>query len=92
MKIRTRKEGGYLVTGRDYYVVRISLVALTTSRSEDKTKLDMVGRILSRSDSKEARRWADYTVQRGGQRMAADSLEKKYINVVGGPAGCSDIC
>ena len=41
---------------------------------------------------KEARRWADYTVQRGGQRMAADSLEKKYINVVGGPAGCADIC
>ena len=28
---------------------------------------------------------------RGRQRLAADSAEKRYVNVVGGPAYCSDI-
>ena len=92
LTIRTRKEGGYLVTGPDYYVVRLSLVALTTSKTGDEEKLRLVSRILARSDSKEARKWASYTLQRGAQRMAADSLEKKYINVVGGPRDCRDIC
>ena len=53
----------------------------------------MVGaRVLGRSDSKEARRWAAYSLQRGLQRMTGDSLEKKYINVVGGHFGCPDVC
>ena len=41
MRVRTRKEGGYLVTGPDYYVVRLSLVALTSSREDDKAKLEI---------------------------------------------------
>ena len=92
LTIRTRKEGGYLVTGPDYDVVRVSLVALTVSKADDKGRVELLGRLLAGSESKEARRWAAYSVQRGLQRMTADSLEKKYINVVGGPRECKDIC
>ena len=90
--IRTRKEGGYLVTGPDYDVVRVSLVALSSTKSGDRARIELLGEVLSRSKSREVRRWAAYSVQRGRQRMEADSLERKYINVVGGPRDCKDIC
>ena len=90
-KLRTRKEAGFLVTGPDYYVGRLSLVALTTSKEGDLERLDLLGRILKRSASKEAQRWAEYTVLRAKQRLQADSFDKKYINLVGGPLGCDDL-
>ena len=80
------------MTGPDYNVVRLSLVALTKSKGDDTAKLEQICRVLDRSDSREARRWAAYSLQRGLQRMAGDSLEKKYINVVGGHFGCPDLC
>ena len=89
--IRSRKEAGFLVTGPDYYVLRLSLVALTNSQEGDIEKITQVGRLLKRSASKEARQWADYSVLRGTQRLKADSLDKKYINLVGGFFGCDDI-
>ena len=89
--IRTRKEAGYLVTGPDYYVGRLSLVALTSSLEGDVERLKLACRVLKRSASSEARRWADYTLLRGTQRLKADSLDKKYVNLVGGPLGCNDL-
>ena len=77
----SRLEAGYLVTGPDYSVVRVSLVALTESREGDLERIDMLGRILARSDSKEVRKWASYSVSTAKRRLDADSLEKKYINV-----------
>ena len=89
--IRTRKEAGFLVTGPDYYVGRLSLVALTNSLEKDVAKLEQVCRILKRSESSEARRWADFTLLRGVERLKADSLDKKYINLVGGHYACDDL-
>jgi hypothetical protein len=85
MKVVSRFEAGYLVSGPDYSVVRVSLVALTESRDGDIERIDMLGRILARSDSDEARKWASYSVSTAKRRLEADSLEKKYINVGGGP-------
>ena len=81
-KIRSRKEAGFLVTGPDYYVGRLSLVALSSSAAGDEARLEMVHRVLRRSASTEARRWADFTLLRGKQRLKADSLDKKYVNLV----------
>ena len=41
--------------------------------------------------SLDAGRWANYVVLRGKQRLVADSMDKRYINLVGGPADCMDI-
>ena len=90
-KIRTRKEAGFLVTGPDYYVGRLSLVALTTSLEGDVARLEQACRVLKRSSSMEARKWADFTLLRGVQRIKADSLDKKYVNLVGGHLGCDDL-
>ena len=76
-KIRTRKEAGYLVTGPDCYVGRLSLVALTASFEGDVQRLELACRVLKRSASKEAQKWADFTLLRGMQRLKADSLDKK---------------
>ena len=54
-------------------------------------RLELACRVLKRSASKEAQRWADYTLLRGTQRLKADSLDKKYVNLVGGPLGCDDL-
>ena len=43
--------------------------------------------VLRRSRVPEAREWADYVALRGGERLKADSLEKRYINVLGAPSG-----
>ena len=84
MKVVSRLEAGYMVTGPDYSVLRVSLVALSGSQEGDLERIEMLGRILSRSDSSEARRWADYSVHSAKRRLAAESLDKKYVNVVGG--------
>ena len=89
--IRARHEAGFLVTGPDYVVVRVSLVALSQSREEDLERLGLLARVLKISESKEARRWADYSLLRARERLLADSLEKKYINVVGGPSDSREV-
>ena len=83
-KLNMRKEGGYLVTGPDYYVVRLSLVALTNSPGGDAEKLQAIRNRLERSACPEARRWADYSFRRAKERLQGDSLDKKYINLAGG--------
>ena len=89
--IRTRKEAGFLVTGPDYSVLRVSLVALSRSAEGDEERIELLHRLMKRSASAEARKWADYSLLRGKQRLQADSLDKKYINVVGGAHDCDDI-
>ena len=83
--------GGYREERPDYYVVRLSLVALADDGGRDRQRLDLVGRLMRRSRSTEARRWADYVVFRGKQRLDADSMDKRYINLVGGPRDSADI-
>ena len=90
-RVHSRREAGFWVTGPDYFVLRLSLVALTKSREEDVERIEQVGRLLERSASGEARRWADFTSLRAIQRLKADSLDKKYINLVGGSYSCLDI-
>ena len=85
MKTVSRLEAGYLVIGPDYSVVRVSLVALAASREGDLERIAALGRILERSDASEARKWAHYSVSTAKRRLEADSLEKKYVNIVGGP-------
>ena len=89
--IRSRHEAGYLVTGPDYVVVRMSLVALSKSKEGDLDRLEHLARVLRISESKEARKWADYSLLRAKQRLLADSLDKKYINVVGGTRDSMDV-
>ena len=83
--------GGYVQEGPDYYVVRVSLVALTSSREGDIERIDLMRRLLMRSESAEARKWAEYSAARALQRLDADSLERKYVNVVGGPSDSADL-
>ena len=90
-QIKTRKEAGFLVTGPEYYVLRLSLVALTNSAKEDEERLEQVARLMRRSASSEARKWADYSLLRAKQRLLAYSFDKKYINLVGGTFNCDDI-
>ena len=61
-----RAEGGFYVAGPDYSVVRVSLVALTDSEAGDVERLELLARLLRRSRSDEARRWADYRLLRAG--------------------------
>ena len=81
----SRYEGNYVVTGPDYYVVRVGLSAMGAVASEDDARFDQLCRVLRCSESERARAWADYTQLRGGQRMrATGSNDKRYINVIGG--------
>ena len=90
-KIKTRKEGNYLITGPDYYVVRLSLVGLTNSREGDIQKVELVHRLMQRSASREARQWADFSLLRAKERVVGNSLDKKYINLVGGTFDSSEL-
>ena len=47
-------------------------------------RLELLGRLLRRSESSEARKWADYSLLSARRRLKANSLDKKYVNVVGG--------
>merc|ERR1712070_739397 len=91
-EIRTRHEAGYEITGPDYYVVRVSLVALTRTGEGDVERLEHLARVLRISESREARKWAEYSLLRAKQRLSGDSLDKKYINVVGGARDSADVC
>ena len=86
-----RDEGGYRVTGPDYYVIRVSLTALADSREGDQQRLNLMADLLSRSECAEARRWAEYTRLRGMGRLLGDSADRRYINVVGGFKDCDAI-
>ena len=84
--ISTRQEGGYTVESPNYEVLRVSLLGMTSEEFE------RMGRVLSESRSAEVRRLAPYSVQRGGGRLrATGSMEKRYINVIGGAPGCDDM-
>ena len=85
-RIVTRHEDGYQVEGPDYTVLRLSLVALSTSAAGDRERIDLLHSVLSRSKCARAREWADFTRRRALERLTGDSLERRYVNVVGGSA------
>ena len=66
-------------------------MALTQNHVGDLERLELLGRLLARSSSEEARRWASYASLRARQRLEADSLERKCINVVGGASDSDEI-
>ena len=90
-RIVHRNSGGYRVEGPDYSVVRVSLVALSDRAGGDAQRLSDLVSVLSRSSVAGARRWADYVRLRGGERLVASSLEKRYINVFGSYASDAEI-
>ena len=85
-------QGGYRVEQPDYYVVRLDLRALGRDAEESAARLRLVTALMARSASLEARVWAKYSQQRGAERLsAAHSMEKRYINLVGGRFDGEDI-
>ena len=66
-------------------MLRLSLVALTESAEDDQRRLGHLHRLMQRSSVPEANVWADYVLFRGRQRLTGDSLDKRYINLIGGP-------
>ena len=84
-----RVRGGYHVEGPDYSVIRVSLVTLSDRHGGDSDRLQQLVGVLRKSRVAEARQWADYIALRGGERLKADSLEKRYINVIGAASGAS---
>ena len=86
-----RDRGGYRERGPDYFVVRVSLTALSESSEGDEQRVQMLHALLCKSASREARKWADYSLLRAKQRLKADSAEKRYINVVGGTRDSLDV-
>ena len=72
-------------------VLRLSLVALSGSRKGDMDRLAVLHSVLSRSQSSQARQWADFTLHRARERLVGDSVDKRYVNVVGGPSGSADM-
>ena len=67
-------------------------MALGVDAAVSEERLGLVSRLMARSASQEARRGASYILFRGKQRMAASlSMEKKYINLVGGAEDSDDI-
>ena len=89
--IATRDEAGFRVESPNYCVLRVSVVALSDSPSGDGARIDILESVLRRSTSEEARRWASYSTLRAKQRLDGDSLEKRYINVIGGAADSEQI-
>ena len=84
LTIHTRIEGGYQVEGPSYFVLRLSLVALTERRDTDEARLEAACRVLRASPNAEAARLADTVLLRGKQRLAGGSTDKKYVNLVSG--------
>ena len=82
-------EGGFGVEQPNYYVVRVSLLGMVGDEGADRVRL--LGRILGRSESAEVRKWASFSELRASQRRGAGSMDKRYINVVGGTWDCRDI-
>ena len=90
-RIVTRHEDGYQVEGPDYTVLRLSLVALSTSAAGDRERIDLLHSVLSRSKCARAREWANFTRRRALERLTGDSLERRYVNVVGGSSDSPDL-
>ena len=79
-------QGGYLVEGPNYSVLRLSLLGVSES------DFGRACRMLAGAASQEVRHWVPYVRLRGGERRTAkSSMDKRYINVAGGPAGCAAI-
>lgn len=82
------EEGGYAVTGPDYSVVRVSLIALGTTEPDSRARLELLCSLLARSQSGEVRRHASTSKTKAWERfLAKSSMEKRYVNVVGGRGG-----
>lgn len=80
--VSTWTEGGYEVTGVDYFVLRVSMLGLTEETAGH------LFRVLSRSDDAGVRAHAKVSAAKGMQRLrAAGSMDKRYVNVIGGPRG-----
>ena len=90
LTVLTRIEGGYQVEGPSYFVLRLSLVALTDKRETDVARLEKACRVLRASPNAEAARLADSVLLRGKQRLEGNSTDKKYVNVVSGVRGAVD--
>ena len=87
-EVGTWVEGGFEVTGTDYSVVRVSLVGLAATASESRARLEMLCSLLARSSSPEVRRHASTSRTKAWERFqASSSMEKRYVNVVGGRGG-----
>jgi len=82
-----RDRAGFTEEGPDPSVVRVSLIAPSDRAGDDRSRFDHLLRVLSRSQVEEVRQWADYSRLRGGERLTADSLQKRYINVFGASSG-----
>ena len=82
-ELLTETVGRYVVTSADYYVLRVSLLGLTLERVEAMLA------VLAISQSAEVRAHAAVSRVKGLERYkASGSMDKKYINVAGGRAGC----
>ena len=90
-RIVHRYRGGYLESGPDYSVLRLSLVALSPDLQRDRERLGVVARVMAQSSHPQVRQWSDYVFQRGCQRLTGDSLDKRYINIFGGTRDCRAI-
>ena len=87
-EVSSWEEGGYSVTGPDYSVVRVSLVALGVSEPESRARLELLCSLLERSQSAEVRRHASTSRTKAWERFqGSSSVEKRYVNVVGGRGG-----
>ena len=83
---RTWIEGEYRVTCADYWVVRVSLLGLSTERR------DLLFDLWARSRCAETRKHSNTSRQKGLARaIMTGSQDKKYVNVVGGPEDCGAI-
>ena len=76
------QDGGYSVERPDYTVVRVSTLGMSAARVE------LLFQICEGSSIAEVKRHSAATRTKGGERWrASGSLDKKYVNVVGGAAG-----
>ena len=83
---RSWVEGGFRVTCADYFVLRVSLLGI------DAARLELLFKRLEASSSAETRRHAPVSRRKGLDRfLLTGSRDKKYVNVVGGPEGCTAI-
>jgi hypothetical protein len=90
--VSTWEEGGYAVTGPDYSVVRVSLIGLGATASAAEARLELLFALLERSRSPEVRRHASTSKTKARERFSAtSSMEKRYVNIVGGVGGRPEI-
>ena len=86
LQVVTFVEGGHEVTTVDYWVARVTMLGMTDAQYET------VGRVLARSSVASVRRAAVATMARAKKRRDAKlSKDKRYINVMGGAHGSTDL-